>query len=180
MPVPTASTPADDEGVDADYLLVKQAAPGGEVCVFDLSLARRARRLRRRSTSPTTRTTTRTCSGSPVSAGEIGLSNGDSELAYQVTPAPAPSRATSRVSSATPRATDGDTGSTTRGSTLADPALAIDPLICGGFWGGGACDPGDPIEVSAGGPPGDDPAILALFPNNKPSRDPAIVTTTVP
>ena len=28
----------DDEGIPADYLVVKQAAPGGEVCVFDLAL----------------------------------------------------------------------------------------------------------------------------------------------
>ena len=43
--------------------------------------------------------------------------------------------------------------------------LDIDPLTCGGFFSGGACD-------------GCDPSDLALFPKDKPSRDPAIVTTT--
>ena len=60
-----------------------------------------------------------------------------------------------------------------------DPALHIDPLVCGGFWGTEDCDAGDPIQVTTGSAePGDDPGILVLFPNNVPSRTPTIVETT--
>ena len=52
-----------DEEMQADYLLVKQAAPGGEVCVFDLSAPNPLDDCTA-STSPTTRTTTATWSGS--------------------------------------------------------------------------------------------------------------------
>ena len=53
-----------DEDLQADYLAVKQAAPLGEVCLFDLSLPTRSTTARR-CTSPTTATTTATWSGSP-------------------------------------------------------------------------------------------------------------------
>ena len=59
-----------------------------------------------------------------------------------------------------------------------NPALEISEQVCGGFWGGSACDAGDPVEVSAGSAgPGDDPGILALFPNNAPKQTPTIVQT---
>ena len=35
---------------------------------------------------------------------------------------------------------DAAPASTRRGSTSTNPALEIDPLVCRGFWGGGACD----------------------------------------
>jgi hypothetical protein len=36
----------------------------------------------------------------------------------------------------------------------------------------------EPIEVDLGSAsPGDDPSILALFPNNPPAHDPTVVTT---
>ena len=59
-----------------------------------------------------------------------------------------------------------------------DPALVIDPLVCQGFWSERACDGGDPITVSTGSAdPGDNPTILALFPDNAPSRTPTLVET---
>ena len=59
-----------------------------------------------------------------------------------------------------------------------NPALAIDHLVCKGFWGGSACDSGDPIHVSTGSAgPDVDPSILAIFPNNRPMRVPTIITT---
>jgi leucyl-tRNA synthetase len=59
-----------------------------------------------------------------------------------------------------------------------DPALAIDQLVCKGFWTGGDCDSGTPISVSVGSAsPGDDPSILGVFPNNAPSRTPTVVAT---
>jgi len=59
-----------------------------------------------------------------------------------------------------------------------DPALSIDPLVCNGFFGGGACDSGTPIAVSVGSAlSGDDPSILAVFPNNPPAKTPTVVET---
>ena len=61
----------------------------------------------------------------------------------------------------------------------ADPALVIDPIVCKGFWDGGDCDEADPITVSAGSAaPGDDPSILALFPNDRPHRTATVVETS--
>ena len=60
-----------------------------------------------------------------------------------------------------------------------DPALQIDPLTCFGFWGGDDCDGANPVEVTAGSAgEGDDPTILALFPNDAPRRSPVLVETT--
>ena len=45
-------------------------------------------------------------------------------------------------------------------------------------FGGGDCDDTTPIDVSVGSAAaGDDPSILAVFPNNAPSRTPTIVET---
>jgi len=170
----------DDEDIPADYLLVKQAAPGGEVCVFDLSQPDALDDCAETYFADYSNYNSNVI-GLPVSAADIGLSNGDSKLAYQVT------ACTGTFSGDVPGQfcdtagkPDEDTGIYDAQIDVADPALAIDPLICGGFWGGGSCDSGDPIEVSPGGSPGDDPSILALFPNNKPSSHPTIVTTDVP
>ncbi len=170
----------DDEGIDADYLLVKQPAPGGEVCVYDLSQPDALDDCSAIYFADYSNYNSNVV-GLPVSAGDIGATNGDSELAYQVT------ACTGTFSGDVPGQfcdtagkPDPDTGVYDAQIDVADPALSIDPLICGGFWDGGSCDQADPIEVSAGGSPGEDPAILALFPNNKPSSNPAIVTTTVP
>jgi hypothetical protein len=60
----------------------------------------------------------------------------------------------------------------------ANPALVIDPLTCQGSWDGPACDAGDPIDVGVGSAgAGDDPAILALFPNDPPHSSPTLVET---
>jgi subtilisin family serine protease len=168
-----------DEGIDADYLLVKQAAPGGEVCVFDLSQPDALDECAATYFADYSNYNSNVI-GLPVSAGDIGLTNADSKLAYQVT------ACTGTFSGDVPGqfcdtagTPDENTGVYDAQIDVADPALDIDPLTCGGFFGGGACDGSDPIEVSAGSAgPGDDPSILALFPNNKPSRDPVIVTTT--
>lgn len=168
----------DDEGIDADYLLVKQAAPGGEVCVFDLSQPDALDECAATYFADYSNYNSNVI-GLPVSAGDIGLTNADSKLAYQVT------ACTGTFSGDVPGqlcdtagTPDDDTGVYDAQIDVADPALDIDPLTCGGFFGGGACDGGDPIEVATGSAdPGDDPSILALFPNNKPSRNPAVVTT---
>ena len=74
---------------------------------------------------------------------------------------------------------DTDTGTWDLVFDAADPALVIEPLVCKGFWDGGDCDGVTPISVtvgSAGG--GDDPSILALFPNDRPHRTATVVETS--
>ncbi len=74
---------------------------------------------------------------------------------------------------------DGDSGTWDLVFDAADPALVIDPLVCKGFWDGGDCDDVTPIDVSVGSAgPGDDPSILALFPNDRPRRTAVVVETT--
>jgi hypothetical protein len=117
--------------------------------------------------------------GLVVDAQAIGLSDVQHQLSYQVT------ACTGRYSGDVPGtfcdtagAFDEDTGTYTAFLDATDPALDISPLVCQGFWDGGACDSGDPITVDVGSAgSGDDPTILALFPNNAPSRAATIVET---
>ena len=127
----------DDEGIPADYLVVKQAAAGRRGLRVQPLAAERARRLhgdvlrrllelqlepgrpggRRARGSGSRRRTRRSPTRRP--------------------PARAASPATSRASSATRSATSTRArASTTPGSTSRDPALDIDPLVCRGFWHG--------------------------------------------
>lgn len=168
------------EGIDADYMLVKQAAPGGEVCVFDLAQPNALDECAATYFADYSNYNANVV-GLPASAADIGLSNADSRLAYRVV------ACTGTFSGDVPGqicdsagAPDESTGVYDAQIDVADPALAIDPLICGGFWEGGACGASDPIEVAAGSDPGTEPAVLALFPNNKPSRSPVIVPAAVP
>jgi hypothetical protein len=174
-----------DPELKADYLVAKLGNPdtGGPVCVFDLSQP-----------DPFS-----DCSalyfgdysvynsnvyGLVVDANSIGVTNADPEITYQVTDC------TGRFSGDAPNTAigepaqfcdtaggfDDDSGTYTAKLNVTDPELDISPLTCGGFFGGGACDAGNPITVSNGSAaPGDDPGILALFPNNKPSRTPTVV-----
>ena len=167
-----------DDALQADYLIVKPPGAGGNVVVYDLSLPDPfnnpvANYFADYSVYNTNLT------GLVVDAGAIGLSDGTPTLSYQVT------SCTGRFSGDVPgqfcdTAGDLDSGTGTYGPTLnaIDPALQIDPLVCQGFFGGGACDTGTPISVSVGSAgSGDDPSILAVFPNNAPSRTPTIVET---
>ena len=113
-----------------------------------------------------------------VNARDLGITGTDHTLAYQVT------ACTGRFSGDVPsqfcdRAGDvGSDGIYTAQLDVTHPALDIDQPTCRGFFHGGACNGSNPITVSAGSAgPGDDPSILALFPNNAPSRTPTIVTT---
>jgi subtilisin family serine protease len=170
----------DDEDIPADYLIAKLAAPdstSGEVCVFDLSLADPFDECAATYFADYSNYNSNLV-GLVVSAGDIGLTNSDSTLAYQV------EACTGTFSGDIPGFLCDSAGETdendiyTARLNAADPALDIDPLVCQGFWGGDACDSGDPIEVDVGSAqPGDDPSILARFPNNAPSHDPTVVTT---
>ena len=167
-----------DPDLQADFLIVKPAL-GATVAVYDLSLpspfdAPVAEYFADYSVYNTNLT------GLAVDAQAIGLSDGTPNLSYQVT------ACTGRFSGDVPGQFcdtagdfDPDTGTYTAQLNTTAPALAIDPLVCGGFWSGGACDLGDPIDVSVGSAgPTDSPSILAVFPNNAPARDPVIVETS--
>jgi hypothetical protein len=164
-----------DDGVDADYMLVKEAAPGGETCVFDLSLP-----------DPFDECTASYFAdysnynsnlfGLAADASAIGLTDASPELAYQVV------ACTGTFSGDVAAQICDDAGETGKNGTYepqlnaTDPALAIDPIVCKGFWDGGSCDAGDPITVETGSAaPKSRPSILALFPNNAPSDKPVVV-----
>jgi minor extracellular serine protease Vpr len=168
----------DDEGIPADYLLVKQAAAGGEVCVFNLALANALDGCTATYFVDYSNYNSNLV-GLVVDARRIGITSANSEIAYQAT------ACTGRFSGDVPSQfcdTVGDvnpnTGVYEARLDVTDPALDVDPLVCRGFFGGGACSNADPIQVATGSAgPGDDPSILALFPNNAPSRTPTVVTT---
>ncbi|CAN5501025.1 S8 family serine peptidase [soil metagenome] len=169
-----------DPDLKADYLVTKPAgsATGGVVCVYDLSDADPldecdATYFQDYSVYNTNIT------GLAVDATAIGMTDAEPTLSYSV------SQCTDSFSGDVPTPicdTAGaiDEGSGTYDATLntTDPALSIDPLVCKGFWDGGDCDSGSPITVATGSAaPGDNPSILALFPNNQPSRRPTIIST---
>ncbi len=168
-----------DSDLKADYLIVKEAAPGGQVCVFDLSLANPFDECSA-SYFPDYTNYDGNLFGLVVDARQIGLSNAVPELSYQVT------ACTGALSGDVPSPVcdtagrfDTDAGTYTAKLDAAEPALAVSPQVCGGFWGGGDCDTGDPIEVDRGSAgPSEDPSILALFPNNAPAREPTVVSTS--
>ncbi len=168
----------DDEGIPADYLIVKAPVAGGEVCVFNLALPNALDDCTATYFADYSNYNSNLV-GLVVSAEDLGLNNNNAKLAYQVT------ACTGTFTGDVPGQfcdTAGDvdpsTGIYTAQLNATDPALDIDPLVCRGFWDGGACNGADPIEVSTGSAaPGDDPGILALFPNNAPSRTPTVVTT---
>ncbi len=160
----------DDEEIEADYLIVKLPAPGGEVCVFDLSLADPfddCSALYFADYSNYNSNVT----GLAVSAGDIGVTNANPEIAYSAV------ACTGRFSGDDAASFCDEAGGAAAKLNVTDPALKISPLTCGGFWDA-TCDTSREIEVEAGSAgPGDDPSILALFPQNAPSKRPTVVKT---
>ncbi len=166
-----------DPDLQADYMAVKLPGVGGEVCVFDLS-----------ADDPFAECTAlyfadysnynSNLVGLVLDAGAIGLTTEAPEFSYRV------EACTGTFTGDVPGficdsagEIDGDTWDLRLNA--ADPALVIDPLVCQGFWDGGACDGADPIEVSAGSAAeDDDPSILALFPNDAPDSTPTVVETS--
>jgi minor extracellular serine protease Vpr len=167
-----------DPDLMADYLLVKLPQPGGEVCVFDLSLDDPFDECAA-TYFPDYNNYNGNLVGVVVDAGAIGLSDGNSQVAYRV------EACTGTFSGDVPGQIcdsagelDDTTGTWDLTIDVTNPALVIDPLVCQGFWDGGDCRGPDPIEVSTGSAgPDDDPSILGLFPNNRPSHTPIIVET---
>jgi hypothetical protein len=167
-----------DPALQADYMIVKPPGQGGTVCVFDLSLASPFDSCAEDYFADYAVYNTN-LTGLVVDASAIGLSDAHPNLAYQVT------SCTGRFSGDVPGtfcdsagAMDGSTGTWNLTFNATNPSLVISPLVCRGFWHGGACNAGHPIHVSVGSAaPGDNPSILAVFPNNAPSRIPTIVET---
>ncbi len=115
--------------------------------------------------------------GIPVDAGALGLSDADHVLSYSITACSGvyagdvPTDATCD----TVGAIDPATG--TYGPTLdvTAPALTLSNQVIGGFWKGAS----GPVSVGVGSAAaGDDPSILAVFGNNAPDDQWAVVGTT--
>ncbi len=167
-----------DPALHADYMVVKPPGNGGTVCVYDLSLPSPFDSCAEDYFADYSVYNTN-LTGLVVDASAIGLTNANSNLAYQVT------SCTGRFSGDVPGsfcdaagALDGATGTWDLTFNATDPALVVGPQVCRGFWGGGACNAAHPIRVSVGSAaPGDNPSILAVFPDNAPSRIPTVVTT---
>jgi subtilisin family serine protease len=157
-----------DPGLQADYMIVKQAIRAGLVCVYDLSLddpfASCAAEY-----FPDYNNYNSNIVGLVVDAGAVGLTDEAPELSYRVVACTG--RYSGDVEAEICDEAGGFDGTTyTARLNATDPALAIDPLVCQGFWDGGACTEEEPISVSLGSAEaGDDPSILALFPNNTPT-----------
>jgi minor extracellular serine protease Vpr len=167
-----------DEDLQADYLAVKLPQPGGEVCLFDLALADPFADCAELY-FPDYNNYNSNLVGVAMNAEAIGLSDGNSTFAYRV------EACTGTFSGDVPGLTcdhagefDAGTGTWDLVFDAAAPPLAIDPLTCGGFWGGPACDTVAPIDVNVGSAgAGDNPTILALFPNDPPHRTATLVET---
>jgi hypothetical protein len=171
---------ADDE-LQADYLAVKLAEPGGFVCVFDLSALDPFAECAALYFADYSNYNSNLV-GLVLDAQTIGLIDGESDFAYSV------EACTGTFSGDVPGlvcdsvgSIDEDTGTWDLVFDAADPALVIDPLVCKGFWDGGDCDEIDPIDVTVGSAgTGDNPSILALFPNDRPHRTATVVETITP
>jgi subtilisin family serine protease len=167
-----------DPALQADYMVVKPPGNGGTVCVYDLSLPSPFDSCAEDYFADYAVYNTN-LTGLVVDASAIGLTNANGNLAYQVT------SCTGRFSGDVPGsfcdsagALDSGTGTWDLTFNATHPALVIGPQVCRGFWGGGACNTAHPIHVSVGSAaPGESPSILAVFPNNAPSRIPTVVST---
>jgi minor extracellular serine protease Vpr len=165
-----------NEEIGGDFLVVKTPEPGGNVLVFDLGDADPFGEPEAVYFQDHSNYNAHTI-GLAVDASAIGLSDGTPNFTYMVT------ACTGLFSGDVPQQRCDSAGELANGTySLAfdatDPALDIDPLVCGGYWGTEQCDAADPITVSTGSAgPDDDPGILALFPNNPPPRDATVVTT---
>ncbi|MGE5461239.1 MAG: S8 family serine peptidase [Solirubrobacterales bacterium] len=117
--------------------------------------------------------------GMVVDAGALGITNGNSTIAYGVV------ACTGEFAGDVPTAVcdsagdiDPVTGTYAAVIDVKAPPLALDDITCRGFFGGDAnlCD--DVVVDVGSAAPGDDPSILAVFPNNAPGSQHSIITTT--
>lgn len=161
-----------DTDIGADTLVVKLSGPGGLVCVFNLPSTFEACDAEYFADYSNFNTTV---TGLVVDATALGLSNATPTMAYAI-------EVCDLVDADVALCDDAgfDGGGVTYGPVLnvTDPALAMSNTACGGFWGGAACvDPAFVTVATGSAAPGDNPSILALFSNNAPGSQAAIVTT---
>jgi hypothetical protein len=113
--------------------------------------------------------------GVAVDASTLGLSDGSSTMAYQVWVC---NWSDPDIFCDTAGEIDPETGTYDLVFDVTAPALSLSDITCQGFWSGAPCDVGAPVSVEVGSAaPGDDPSILALFPNNAPGDQYAVVPT---
>lgn len=168
-----------DADLQADYLATKLTGPGGLVCLFDLSLPAPFDDCAALYFADYSNYNSNLV-GLVLDAGAIGLTTGSSSFSYRV------EACTGTFSGDVPGLVcdaagefDDTSGTWSLVFDAADPALVIDPLVCQGFWDGGACDATTPITIDVGSAgAGDNPSILALFPNDVPHRTATVVETT--
>jgi hypothetical protein len=158
-----------DPGLQADYMIVKLPERPGTVCVYDLSLDDPFAECTV-TYFPDYSNYNANAVGIVVDASAIGLTDAAPEVSYKV------EGCTGKFSGDVPaQICDevggiGDDGTYSAKLNTTNPALSISHLVCGGFWDGGACDAGDPIEVSLGSAgAGETHPILAILPNNDPA-----------
>lgn len=158
-----------DQTLEADVLLVETA---GSVCVFQLPSDFSACDA---TYFPDYSNYNANVVGVPVDVSVLGLKNQNPTLSYGVV------SCTGVFSGDVPAfmcdsAGDIDPATGTYSATLnvTDPALVFSSAVCLGFWGG-SCGP-ETVSVGSAAA-GDDPSILAVFPNNAPGNQTAIVTT---
>lgn len=115
--------------------------------------------------------------GIPVDVGVLGLDNTTHAIGYQVvacTGVYAGDFANDLVCD-TAGGFDSATGKYTTTFDVIQPALTFSNQVVGGFWGG----PEGSVTIGVGSAgAGDDPSILAVFPNNAPDDQYTVVTTT--
>jgi subtilisin family serine protease len=167
-----------DDGVNADYMVVKTPDAGGNVCVFDLAQPDPFDDCTALYFADYTNYNGNLF-GLVVDANAIGVTDG-APISYAVTACTGTfSGDIAGQLCDDAGAIDDGTGTYDAVFTPTDPELVVDPLVCQGFWHGSQCDSNNPIGVSRGSAaPDQDPSILALFPNNPPSREPTVVDTS--
>ncbi|MGH2635178.1 MAG: S8 family serine peptidase [Actinomycetota bacterium] len=115
--------------------------------------------------------------GIPVDAAALGLSDAVHDLSYSIVACSGVYAGDFPADQVCDRAGEIDPATGTYGPTLdvTDPSLTFSKQAVGGFWGGGA----GPVSVGVGSAAaGDNPGILAVFPNNAPDDQWAVVSTT--
>lgn len=115
--------------------------------------------------------------GIPVDVGVLGLDNQTHVISYQIVACTGvyAGDVPDDLVCDTAGGFDSATGMYTTVFDVTQPALTLSNQVVGGFWSG----PEGSVTVEVGSAaPGDNPGILAVFPNNAPDDQYAVVTTT--
>jgi hypothetical protein len=164
-----------DDTLDADVLITKLRDGGtGQVCVFVLpSDLTECDEMYFQDYS----NYNASAWGIPVDAGLLGLSDATHILSYSIVACSGVYAGDFAADQVCDTAGEIDPSTGTYGPTIdvIEPALTFSQLVVGGFWAGG---PGPAtVDVGSAGA-GDDPGILAVYPNNAPDDQWSVVTTT--